>query len=53
MISIVTAAIQCALIVVGVFLLPTMEAYLLLSGALGGLAAAIALVLPMPEEDSE
>ena len=50
-VSIAIAAVQCALIAVGSVFLPAMEIFLL-PGALGGLAAAIALILPIPEEES-
>jgi hypothetical protein len=51
-VSIYIAAIQLALIVTGSAFWPAVEAWLL-PGALGGLGAAVALVLPMPEESTE
>jgi accessory gene regulator B len=50
-ISVAIAVAQCALFTAGNIFLPAMEIYLL-PGALGGMAAAIALVLPMPENES-
>jgi accessory gene regulator B len=47
--SIVIASIQCALIIAGCFFLPTMA----LPGAIGGLAASITLILPMPKCETE
>jgi accessory gene regulator protein AgrB len=47
--SIVIAAVQCALIAAGSFVWPAMA----LPAALGGLAAAITLGLPVPERETE
>jgi hypothetical protein len=44
--SIAIAVIQCALIATGSILFPVIT----LPGALGGLAASITLILPIPKE---
>jgi accessory gene regulator protein AgrB len=47
--SIVIAFVQCALIFAGCFLWPVIA----LVGAIGGLAASVTLILPMPESETE